>query len=605
MEKGIVKTAVKKLTYQKDELKEVVLSTVKIASDIVGSTLGPNGKTTLIERSDGKIYTTKDGITVFNSISFADSTRQAILEAVREASAKTNDEAGDGTTTATVLAEALVRYGFNAISKDPTISQQKLLRELERINAQIIQPFIKNSAVKITNDNQDELLRKVSMIATNSDVEMTDAVVGAFDLVGTNGNITISEEFTSYGSGYAIDKMSGFPIMRGYEDSCMRFFDEFINDKAAYKTFLDKPRFILYNGQIKDLATILPALNKVVQDSMPENGKEGTKSPNVVVVAHGFSENIIAWFAQNFKNPDAINILPLKTQVTANPNSPYHFLLDLAAYTGAEVFDPLTRPFSMIESNPDLLSEEPFGDNMDIFEFGRFRSLITGSPNEQSILDRVDQLTIQAKNNESIADKEWTNERISILTGGIAKIKVLGTSESETREKKDRVEDAVMAIKGALKNGILPGGARTLNWLSNELVAEDNKYSKLAVSILRDAFREPLLRLLSNCGFNQDQSNELIARYDESKKFETTYDAMNHEFGDFVALGVVDSGLAVSMSVSNSLGIAKMLMGLGSVIVYKRDHELDRESALKSKSQADYIKHVEDRDGHDSLLGDE
>lgn len=605
MEKGIVKTAVKKLTYQKDELKEVVLSTVKIASDIVGSTLGPNGKTTLIERNDGKIYTTKDGITVFNSISFADSTRQAILEAVREASAKTNDEAGDGTTTATVLAEALVRYGFNAISKDPTISQQKLLRELERINTQIIQPFIKNRAVKITNDNQDELLRKVSMIATNSDAEMTDAVVGAFDLVGTNGNITISEEFTSYGSGYSIDKMSGFPIMRGYEDSCMRFFDEFINDKAAYKTFLDKPRFILYNGQIKDLATILPALNKVVQDSMPENGKEGTKSPNVVVVAHGFSENIIAWFAQNFKNPDAINILPLKTQVTANPNSPYHFLLDLAAYTGAEVFDPLTRPFSMIETNPDLLSEEPFGDSMDVFEFGRFRSLITGSPNEQSILDRVDQLTIQAKNNESIADKEWTNERISILTGGIAKIKVLGTSESETREKKDRVEDAVMAIKGALKNGILPGGARTLNWLSNELVAEDNKYSKLAVSILRDAFREPLRRLLSNCGFNEDQSNDLIAKYDESNKFEITYDAMNHEFGDFIAIGVVDSGLAVSMSVSNSLGIAKMLMGLGSVIVYKRDHELDRESALKSKSQADYIKHVEDKDGHDSLLGDE
>lgn len=605
MEKGIVKTAVKKLTYQKDELKEVVLSTVKIASDIVGSTLGPNGKTTLIERNDGKIYTTKDGITVFNSISFADSTRQAILEAVREASAKTNDEAGDGTTTATVLAEALVRYGFNAISKDPTISQQKLLRELERINTTIIQPFIKDKAVKITNANQDELLRKVSMIATNSDVEMTDAVVGAFDLVGTNGNITISEEFTSYRSGYEIDKMSGFPIMRGYEDSCMRFFDEFINDKAAYKTYLEKPRFILYNGQIKDIATILPALNKVIADSMPEDGKEGTGSPNVVVVAHGFSENIIAWFAQNFKNPDAINILPLKTQVTANPNSPYHFLLDMAAYTGAEVFDPLTRPLSMLDSHKDLLSAEPLGQGMDMFEFGRYRSLVTGTPDDESILSRVDQLTVQAKNHESIADKEWTNERISILTGGIAKIRVMGTSESETREKKDRVEDAVMAIKGALKNGILPGGARTLNWLSNELVAEDNKYSKLAVSILRDAFREPLRRLLSNCGFSQDQSNELVAKYDENKDFTDTYDAMNHDFGNFITLGVVDSGLAVSMSVSNSLGIAKMLMGLGSVIVYKRDHELDREAALKAKSQADFIKHAEDREGHDNLLGDE
>lgn len=574
------KTAAKVVTSDSKKLKEIVLKTVGEASKLVGSTLGPNGKVVLIERQEQlPPFTTKDGITVFNSMAFSNPTAQAVLEAARDSSSKTNVEAGDGTTTATILAESLIRLGFEYLERNPKLSVQKVMRELEAAYGETVVPFIKKNAVKITDDNDSDLLKKVAMIATNNDDEMSSAVINAFDLVGHNGNITIAE--TSGVGGFDVEKIEGFPIARGFEDSCGRFLEEFINDKGNYRTILEKPKFILYNGKINEPSVLIPILQKIVEATGLVEGKELANvsfSPNVVVVAHGFSEQVIAWFASNFQNPSTLNILPLRTPMSHQANGPYHFLLDMGAFTGADVFDPLTRPLEQAQlANIGI-------DTMTAFEYYRYKSLILGTPDELLIIQRAEELEQQAKQAESSLDAELLNERMALLTGGIARVKVLGSSEAELKEKKHRVEDAVCAIKGALKDGVLPGCAKTLLTLS--YMIRNSNYSEAVKEILGKALTEPFHRILTNGGWQAEEISGVYNKMmDMNKSFFYTYDALNKEHGDGIAMGVIDSASAVTMALKNSLSVAKMLMGLSGIVVFQRDLEKDVNDAKNHQEE--------------------
>jgi len=568
------KTAAKTMTSDKDKLKEIVLSTVGRAARMVGDTLGPNGKVVLIERQENlPPFTTKDGITVFNSMAFSDPTAQAVLEVARDSSSKTNSEAGDGTTTATILAEALIRRGFEYIEKNPHTSPQKIMRDLEFAFKQVVEPFIKEKSLKIPAKDSDNLLRKVSTIATNNDVEMTDAVLEAFDLVGHNGNITVAESPGS--SGFAVERVEGFPIAVGFEETAGRYIEEFINDKGNYRIQLERPWFILYNGKLNELGHLLPIIGILGQGYEDSIKKKEKFSPNVVVVAHQFSDQVLSAFASNFADPGTLNIVPLRTMMTQQANSPYHFLVDLSAFTGATVFDPLTKPLETAKL-ADLGLE-----TMDLFESYRYRSVVFGKPHEVNILGRVEELEQQAKQAESILDGEILQERMALLTGGIARLKVLGSSEAELKEKRHRVEDAVASIKGALKYGALPGGGKTLLALRSKLLSSD--VSDAVKQILAESLATPFVRLLDNGGYNPDEIGQVLGGMgvDQEDSFMTTYDALNHKFGNAVSIGVLDSASAVLMAIKNSLAVAKMLMTLSGIVVFKRDHALE-DSVSKS-----------------------
>ncbi len=600
-EMGKVKTAVKKITYEGEALKSIVLDTVKKASDLVGSTLGPNGKVVLIERQENlSPFMSKDGITVFNSMAFSNSTAQAVLEAVRDSSSKTNVEAGDGTTSATILAESLIRLGFEYLQKNPHLSSQKVMRELEDVFTQKIVPYIEKNSIKITNENSDSLLQKVALISTNSDKEMTTAVLEAFSLVGYNGNITIAE--TAGVGGFEVEKVEGFPIARGFEDTCGRFIEEFINDKGNYRVVLEKPRFILYNGKINQMSSILPAIEKLgmaYDEALANNQKF---SPNVVIIAHHFSEDVLAQLAFNFKQPSSLNIFPLKTMMTQQTNSPYHFLVDTSAFTSSTVFDPISKPIENMQLS-DLGSE-----SMEMFECYRYKSIILGQPDEFLVISRSEELEKQSEQAESSLDAEILKERLAILTGGIARLKVKGSSEAELKEKRHRVEDAVAAIKGALKFGVLPGCAKTLVSLAS-MVEADKELSLSVRSIMPEAFRAPFIRIMTNGGHNTNEIREVYVKmmYNQIPKqskfsslknfllgrtvtasvadFWNTYDAMHFKYGNGIDIGVVDSASAVLMSVKNSLGVAKMLMGLSGIVVFQRDNEMDQEAAVSYHSE--------------------
>lgn len=580
------KTAAKTITYNQKKLKSIVLETVHRTSALVGSTLGPNGKVVLIERQENLgPYSSKDGITVFNSMAFADPTAQVVLEAARDSSSKTNVEAGDGTTTATILAESLIRNGFEYLEKNPRLSAQKIMRELEKSFENIIMPFIKTNAIKITTENQSDLTRKVALISTNNDSEMTDAVMKCFDMVGSNGQVTILE---SPGvGGYGVEKIDGYPIARGFEDSCGRFLEEFINDRSNYRTILEKPKFILYNGKVTDINPLLPIFEKIGDASDSQQHGKDAMSSNVVLIAHGFSENVLATLAANFKASHTINVIPVLSQMTYQANSPYHFLLDLAAFTGATVFDPLSKPL------PTATLRDLGLDTMKSFEFNRYKSLIIGDPDEILLLSRVEELAQQAKQAESSYDAEMLRERTSILTGGIARLKVFGSSEAELKEKRHRVEDAVCAIKGAIKEGVLPGCAKTLNTLAY-IINENSNTSDAVKYIMGKALIDPFKRILSNGGNNNDEIwniwekmmlqkrslwGRITRKEDKLTDLFFTYDALNHNFGNAIEIGVIDSASAVLYAIKNSLSVAKMLMGLSGIVVFKRDASLDSEEA--------------------------
>lgn len=492
------------------------------------------------------------------------------------------------TTTATILAESLIRLGFEYLEKNPRLSTQKVMRELESTYSNIIAPFIQENAKKISTSNSDDLLKKVAMVATNNDEEMSSAVIEGFATVGHSGNFTIVE--TPGVGGFAVERIEGFPISRGFEDTCGRFLEEFVNDKPNYRTVLEKPKFILYNGQLNDIALLMPILNDVAEASA-KPVSEGGFSPNVVIVAHSFSENVLGFLAQNFSNIQAIKPLPLKTPlIYYQANAQYHFLLDLSAFTGAKIFDPLTKPL------PTAKLEDLGIDSMDSFEFYRYRSVLLGTPDSLLIEVRAAELEQQAKHAESINDKEILTERLALLTGGIARLKVYGSSDSELKEKKHRVEDAVAAVKGAIKYGVLPGCSKTLLTLSKILTSSPD-VSPAVKAIMAKAFMEPFFRILDNGGMNEEEKMDTLRKimyseYTETSKilndFFYTYDAMNFKYGDAIEIGVLDSASAVNMAIKNSLSVSKMLMGLSGTVVFQRDNELERQEArdLSSESRA-------------------
>jgi chaperonin GroEL len=570
------KTAAKSITYEGSQLKHIVLDTLQRASKLVGSTLGPNGKLVLIERQeDMPPFVTKDGITVFNSMAFTNSTAQAVLEAARDSSSKTNVEAGDGTTTATILAAGLIKHGFDFLGQNPRLSTQKVMRELEQAYEELIVPFVRDNALKITNENSQDLLKKVALISTNNDADMAKAVTDCFAQVGHNGNVTIVEATGS--GGFEVEKIEGLPIARGFEDSCGRFVEEFINDRGHYRTMLDKPKFILYNGRLNDITPLIPVLDKIGQAAYPvdETGRiivdAQRFNENIVLVAHDFSERVLAVLAQNFRNPGTINVVPLKTPMSMQTNSQSHFLQDVAAFVGAKVFDPLSNPLENAQL-ADLGLE-----TMHSFEFNRYKSTILGDPDELLIIARSEELQIQSQNAASSMDKELFNERQALLTGGIARLKVMGSSEAELKEKRHRVEDAVCAIKGALKDGVLPGCAKTLISLRQQI--KGSEYSPAVKYIMRNAFIEPFYRIFANAEIPTEEVHEIFNDVMKDQQFMTTYDALNSKVGNAIELGIIDSASAVLCAIKNSLSVAKMLMGLSGIVVFSRDMETEIDNA--------------------------
>ena len=559
------------------ELEQIILQTMKTISDIVGATLGPGGRAVLIERQEFNLppMVTKDGVTTFRSLGFDDSAAHCIMEAARDASVRTASEAGDGTTTATILAESIVRRTKEFCAINPKVSPQKICRGLERAFKDIVEPLILKLAYKadLSTPEGRRMLQNVAKISANGDTELSDAVMKCFDLVGDDGNVTIAE--VSGPSHYEVEKIEGYPVPMGYEDACGKWYPKFINDPAAQRCVLEKPVFLLYHGKLTEFQSILKITDLMNQDWQANDGPH-----NIVIIATGFSEQVLNMLAVNFPETTTLNVFPLLAPQSPFQNGQLYFLQDVAAITGAKVLDPL---------NADLehAMPEDLGPGVASFECNRFRSNIVGKSadleeaniQEQSTLLRVDELKTQLDNTSSMLDRMFLEERIGKLTGGIARLKVVGASGGELKEKRDRAEDACCGVRGAIRHGALPGGCWTLLRVMSEL---HKLHNTIIEEVLIKALYEPVNTLFQNAGINEEETAEILKPIQDSIENSgdpIVYDILEGKHVDPVEGGILDSTPAVLEAIRNSISIATLLGSLGGIVTFRRDLDFERSEA--------------------------
>lgn len=573
MQYAKAKSVSKEILGRGTSLKSLILKTMKTCSDVVGATLGPGGMSVVIERQEERLppLITKDGVTVFRNLGFEDSAAHVLMEAARDASVRTAAEAGDGTTSATILAEALVRHTTAFCDSNPKVSPQRVVRTLEKGFRTVVEPWIRDNSVKVNLGSQvgRSYLHAVAKVSANGDVPLADAVLQCFDLTGDEGNVTIVE--ASGPSGYEVERIEGYPVFKGYEDCCGKFYQEFINDPGRQMVSLDRPNYVLYHGRLNDIYSCLPIFEKIDQAA-----QAGQLSPNVVLVATGFSEVVLAHLATNFRVSNTINVYPLVAPLSAMQSGQHDFLLDLAALSGARIFDPLNAPLD----NAEL---EQLGTTQ-AFEAGRFRSTVLGYREELLVLERVDDLKKQLAGDISELDRSLIQERIGKISGGIAKLKVVGSSAGEVREKRDRAEDAICAVRGALKHGVLPAGGWALLKLTETLDAVEPGYlhfSETEVQIFQEvlgaSLMAPVSRLFGNAGYTEEETDSIVAKILSGDR--EVYDVLDGRMVNAFEDGLLDSTPAVLEAIRNSVSIASLLGTCGGLVVFKRDLAVERQEA--------------------------
>jgi chaperonin GroEL (HSP60 family) len=485
------------------------------------------------------------------------------------------------TTTATILSEAIVARTVAFSKEHPTFSPQKGVRFLQEYFTSTMEPSIREWATKIDFGTEEgkSMARSVATISANGDTALADSVIKAFELVGDSGNVTITE--ADGDPRYEVDHIKGYIVFSGYEQSCKNLQSMFINDRAKGRIFIKNPTVVIYNGVLNNEQLIVPILQRVLARA---NQKDSTVSGNVVVVAHGFSDAAVAMMGANCQKGNTLNCYPIVTPRTNRTDGQVSLIEDLAALTDAVILDPLNHPLT----NPKLEFED-LGYGLEYIEVFKDKCSFVGHANDEVLLKRVDELKELVKSPDSKLDKILYEERIAKLVGGIAKLTIYGSSPADIRERKDRADDAVCAIRGAIKDGCLPGGAWTLIRLGYEIskLTDDSVRTQFLKEVLADALAEPFHVLLENIGLSVEEVEQAgagIVRAFQDNKWKTTFDGIGLHHVDAFKEGILDSVPAVMEAVRNSISIASHLGILGGIIVFPRDRELEMAEAKNNQA---------------------
>ena len=565
-----VKSQVKIFTSDLNFLEKKIVKTMDRISGIVGASLGPNGRNILIESELPEIpnKNTKDGVSIFRALGANDPYEHIIIEQTRDAAIRTVNEAGDGTTTATVISAALIKNLFNFCGDNRKYSPQRVTRIINKLVKEKIIPDLNDSSIRVKNIKDRHLLEKVATISVNGDTDMAKSVMEAFELTGFSSasHVTI-QELSGPSGAYDVKLIEGFPINKGYEESIGKFHPAFINDQANQRCELEKPLFILFDGNITDVLQIGDVLQSIGERYV--SGEMDFK--NVVILAHYFSDPVLTWLAFNFPNPNTINVVPLVTPMDAIANAQLHFLVDVSAFTGAKIFDmhnPLT------EATPD-----DFGKEVEKISIYRYRTTIVGNPDELNIESRAEEIRKQMAQSESKLEKMILEERVGKLTSGIAQLRIYGSSNGELKEKADRAEDAVCAVRAAINHGCLPGGCRAL---IDQVVKLNSDQDPIIQKVVIPSLMAPFFKLLDNAGYNEEEVQEILTKLFKNK--DLVFNVATAEFGKIKDMGVYDATLAVTQALINACSIASVMGTLGGIICTPRDEALERQEFLDAQN---------------------
>lgn len=547
-------------------LKDKILKTMFRIKEAVGRTLGPGGLNLLIESDYPGIpnTNTKDGVTVFKSLGAIDPYEHVITEQARDVAQRTASEAGDGTTTATILAYHIIDNLFTFCERNPKYSPQKAARQIVKYVDEVLLPFVQSKSIVISEDNQ-HLLKMVATISANGDSDMADAVIKAFEEIGYGDSSHVTIRELSGKKKYVVERIDGFPIPVGYEESIGKLHTAFINDQGNQRCYLEKPLFLLYDGNMNDLVMFLPLLDTLGKKYVEEGNSD---FKNLVIFAHGFSDAVLTTLAYNFSNPNTLNVLPVITPMAQFLNSQTHFLQDLSAFTGARVFG--------MKEQIGTAKLTDLGSNMESFESYRFRCTVIGEPDPTNVEVRAEELKTMMENAEGQAERILLEERIGKITNGIAKLTIYGGSNGELKEAHDRCEDAVCAVRAAISQGAVPGGCRLSIDMAVKLMQELSPGDPIR-DVLAPSLLELPQKLLSNSGHNQDEIESIIATLAENP--DLVYNTENQQFGKAEELGLLDATKAITESLSNAVSLASVLGTCGGIVCHPRDDIFERNEA--------------------------
>ncbi|MDD4874196.1 MAG: chaperonin GroEL [Dehalococcoidales bacterium] len=510
-----------------DEARHSLKKGVDVLANAVKVTLGPKGRPVALEKKWGAPLVIDDGVNIAKEIELPDPFENMGVQMVKEAASKTNDAAGDGTTTSTILAATIINEGFKNIAAGA--EPLALKKGIEKATKAILQ----NLAEISTPVKGKEQIIQVATI-TAKDTEIGNLIADVMEKVGKDGVITIEE---SKGTDFETDFVEGMQFDRGYLSAY------FVTDAARMEAVLEDPYILITDKKINAIADILPSLEKILQ-----------VTKNLLIIAEDIEGEALATLVVN-KLRGTLNVLAVKSPGFGDRRKA--MLQDIATLTGGTVItEDVGRKLDTVEAS-DLGRARRVSSDKDK------TTIIEGKGDIKDIQDRIKQLKSQIEETDSEFDREKLQERMARLAGGVAVIKVGAATETEMKEKKHRVEDALSATKAAVEEGILPGGGISLLNSLKALDKLDVSGDELTgVNIVRKAVEEPIRLIASNAG----KDGAVIADAVKKSPPGVGYNAETDTFGNMVEMGIIDPTKVVRSAITNATSIAVMVLITESLV---------------------------------------
>ena len=505
--------------------RDKLLRGIKIAADTVGVTLGPRGRNVIIEKSFGSPKITKDGVSVAKEIYLENRIENLGVQILKEAASKTNDRAGDGTTTTIVLAESIAREGVKSVTAG--MNPMDLKRGIEFAAIKILDEIKKVSKTI----SSSEEISQVATISSNGDLDIGEKIAKAFKKVGKDGVITVEEANKS--DAFEVDVVEGMNFDRGYISQY------FVTNSEKMICELEDAHILVFEKKISNLQQMIKLLEQIMQSSKP-----------LLLIAEDIEGEALATLIVN-KLRGGLKVAAVKSPGFGDRKK--SMLEDIAILTGAQL---ISEDLGHKLENVTL---DDLGSAKKILISKDDTTIVNGMGSKSDIKNRCDQIKSQILKVTSDYDKEKLEERLAKLSGGVAVLKVGGITEMEVKEKKDRVEDAYHATKAAIAEGIVPGGGCTLLYASKVLkgLEGENPDETVGIDIVRKSLAAPIRKILDNTGL---ESPLIVERLLEQDDTAITYDAQNHMVVDAFQKGIVDPTKVVRNALQSAVSVASLLI---------------------------------------------
>ncbi|NLS02518.1 chaperonin GroEL [Rhizobium sp. P32RR-XVIII] len=509
--------------------REKMLRGVDVLADAVKVTLGPKGRNVIIDKSFGAPRITKDGVSVAKEIELEDKFENMGAQMVREVASKTNDIAGDGTTTATVLAQAIVREGGKAVAAG--MNPMDLKRGIDLAVAEVV----KDLQAKAKKINTSEEVAQVGTISANGEKQIGLDIAEAMQKVGNEGVITVEEAKTAETE---LEVVEGMQFDRGYLSPY------FVTNPEKMVADLEDAFILLHEKKLSNLQAMLPVLEAVVQTGKP-----------LLIIAEDVEGEALATLVVN-KLRGGLKIAAVKAPGFGDRRKA--MLEDIAILTGGTV---ISEDLGIKLENVTL---DMLGRTKKVSISKENTTIVDGAGAKSDIEGRVGQIKAQIEETTSDYDREKLQERLAKLAGGVAVIRVGGSTEVEVKEKKDRIDDALNATRAAVQEGIVPGGGVALLRSSTKITAKgENQDQEAGINIVRKALQSLVRQIAENAG---DEASIVVGKILDKNEDNYGYNAQTGEYGDLIALGIVDPVKVVRTALQNAASVASLLITTEAMI---------------------------------------